>query len=124
VAKRKGKSVSFDAMIKFFLQYHGIATKKDIDRVMDRLDRLERTIRQAGLSEKSAGGPSRRIRTRVSKSAADTVLGVVQSSRRALGFADIREKTGFDDKKLRNIIFRLNKFGKIRRVSRGMYMAV
>ena len=39
------------------------------------------------------------------------------------GFSDIQAKTGFGDKKIRNIIFRLNKIGKIKRKSRGIYIA-
>jgi predicted transcriptional regulator of viral defense system len=41
-----------------------------------------------------------------------------------IGIAEVREQTGYDDKKLRNIIFRLNKMEKIQRVSRGSYKAV
>jgi DNA-binding transcriptional regulator PaaX len=40
-----------------------------------------------------------------------------------LGFAEIQAKTGFDEKKIRNIIFRLNKTGKIKRKTRGIYVA-
>ena len=36
---------------------------------------------------------------------------------------DLKKKTGFDDKKLRNIVFRLHKLGKIKRVGRGKYTA-
>ena len=39
-------------------------------------------------------------------------------------FATIQAKTDFDEKKIRNIIFRLNKIGKIKRKSRGIYIAV
>ena len=39
--KRRTKSVSFDAMVKFFMHNYGIPTKKDIDKLLKRLDRLE-----------------------------------------------------------------------------------
>jgi len=41
MAKKKGKSVSFDAMVKFFLQYYNIPTRNDIIKLMDKIDRLE-----------------------------------------------------------------------------------
>ena len=41
----KKKSVSFDAMVKFFMQHYNIPTKKDVDRIMDRLDRLEGLVK-------------------------------------------------------------------------------
>jgi hypothetical protein len=39
-----------------------------------------------------------------------------------VGFADIKSRTGYEEKKLRNIIFRLNKIGKIKRKERGVYV--
>ena len=50
------------------------------------------------------------------------VLGVVKASKKGVCFNDIQAKTGFNDKKLRNIIFRLNKLEKITRKSRGVYI--
>ncbi len=34
MARKKGKSISFDAMVKFFMQYYNIPTRKDIDKLM------------------------------------------------------------------------------------------
>ena len=52
----------------------------------------------------------------------DTVFNTIKSFRQGAGFSDIQTKTGFDEKKLRNIIFRLNKLNKIKRKSRGIYI--
>jgi DNA-binding transcriptional regulator PaaX len=51
------------------------------------------------------------------------VYETIKRSSKGLGFADIQAKTGFGEKKIRNIIFRLNKIGKIKRKSRGIYVA-
>jgi DNA-binding transcriptional regulator PaaX len=51
------------------------------------------------------------------------VLDTIKNSKEGIGFAQIQAKTGFDEKKIRNIIFRLNKKGKIKRKSRGIYIA-
>jgi len=40
MTRKKGKPVSFDAMVKFFMQSYNIPTKKDMNKLMDRLDRL------------------------------------------------------------------------------------
>jgi len=45
----------------------------------------------------------------------------MQSFRKGADLADIQAKTGFGEKKLRNIIFRLHKQGRIQRLSRGIY---
>ena len=120
--KRKGKAVSFDAMVKFFMQNYNIPTKKDVDRLMAKLDRLENLIKTAVPSGRyPLKVPVGTRRTAVT--AVDRVFDVIQRSRTGLGFADIQTKTGFGEKKIRNIIFRLNKTGKIKRKSRGIYVA-
>ncbi len=121
MARKKGKPVSFDAMVKFFLQYYNIPTKKDVDRMMEHMNRLEQMI-------KSLTGPAYFRTVSATKgrkstvTASDTVLDVIKKFNQGVGIAQIQAKTGFDDKKLRNIIYRLNKAGKIRRKSRGVYM--
>lgn len=125
MAKRKGKSVSFDAMVKFFMQSYNIPTRKDVEKLMMRLDRLETLIKTRN-SVGARGRFSRRIAAgggRGGKTASDTVLDIVKRSRNGVGFADIQGKTGYDEKKLRNIIFRLNKLERIKRKSRGLYVA-
>ena len=121
--KRKGKSISFDAMVKFFMQNYNIPTKKDVDKLMAKLDRLENLIKVAmaggGYPVKGQVGPSKTAVTAV-----DMVFDAIKRSRRGVGFSDIQAKTGFGDKKIRNIIFRLNKIGKIKRKRRGIYVAV
>ena len=44
MAMKKRKQVSFDAMVKFFMQYYNIPTKKDIEKLMNKMDRLEKLI--------------------------------------------------------------------------------
>ena len=56
-------------------------------------------------------------------SATEMVLQAVSKAPKGMAFSAIREKTGLAEKKLRNVVFRLTKLGKIRRVSRGVYSA-
>ena len=120
MAKRKGKSVSFDAMVKFFMQNYNIPTKNDLNRVMARLDRLEDLIVKAMVED---SGKGRKIpRSRSGATASDKVLDVVRQFEQGACFADIRLRTGFEEKKLRNTIFRLTKTGKIERKGRGVYI--
>jgi DNA-binding transcriptional regulator PaaX len=66
---------------------------------------------------------SRIGRYKTAMTAIDIVLDTVKRSRQGIDFAAIQAKTGFDEKKIRNIIFRLNKTGKIKRKSRGIYIS-
>ena len=119
--KRKGKTPSFDWMVKFFMRQYNIPTKKDVDRLMAKLDGLENLIKQSALSPDNAD--IRIGRRKTALTAIDVVLDAIKRSKQGIGFAAIQAKTGFDEKKIRNIIFRLNKIGKIKRKSRGIYIA-
>ena len=126
--RRKTKSVSFDAMVKFFMHNYKIPTTKDVDRLMTRLDQIERLIKSSGMAKsgRRAGVSSsrdRRARSRSGSTAVEQVLTVIRGMKQGAGLPEIKAKTGFDDKKVRNIIFRLNKNGSIERVSRGIYIA-
>jgi transcriptional regulator NrdR family protein len=46
----------------------------------------------------------------------------VRRRRLCLGCSKLKDRTGFDDKKTRNIIYRLRKQGKIKRKRRGVYI--
>ena len=88
---------------------------------MARLDSLEALVKQSAL-----GTNNTRIhysRRKTALTAVDIVLDTIKHSKQGLGFSEIQAKTGFDEKKIRNIIFRLNKIGKIKRKRRGVYIA-
>ncbi len=123
--RRKGKPVSFDAMVKFFMQQYGIPTKKDLDRLVERMDNLEKTIREA-LSYGRSARSQKTLRKgdKADMTASDLVLAVISGAEAPVGIPDIKEKTGFGDKKIRNIIFRLHKTGAIVRKNRGRYQSV
>lgn len=127
MTRRKGKPVSFDAMVKFFMQQYGILTRKDLEKLMERMDRLEKLINNAvspGRYARNVGvGPGRGRSGGGETSASDIVLDIIARSGEPVGVPEIREKTGFGDKKLRNIIFRLYKNGDIVRKQRGRYVA-
>ncbi len=119
--RRKGKPISFDAMVKFFMQNYNIPTKKDVDQLMVRMDRLENLIKS---SMGSSNVKTQIVRRKTSLTAVDIVLDTIKRSNQGIDFSQIQVKTGYDEKKIRNIIFRLNKTGKIKRKSRGIYVAV
>jgi hypothetical protein len=118
--RKKGKAISFDAMVKFFMQNYNIPTKKDVDLLLARMDRLENLIKSTISSNPPKSFSTRRKNT---LTAVDVVLDTIKRSNQGVNFAQIQAKTGFEEKKIRNIIFRLNKTGKIKRKSRGVYIA-
>jgi hypothetical protein len=122
MAKKKGKSVSFDAMVKFFMHTYNIPTKQDIDRLNQRLDRIERLIVNATPIKNRRSNHAKGAAQTPALTASDHVLEIVKRYKGGVGFGEIQLQTGYGAKKLRNIIFRLNKTGKIKRKSRGIYI--
>lgn len=53
--------------------------------------------------------------------ATEKVWALINRSRKGIGMAALKEKTGFGDVKIRNIVFRLKKQGKIKSVRPGTY---
>ena len=123
MTKRK-RSPSFDAMVKFFQQHYNFATKQDINRLIDKMDNLEKSIKEALLSPQKAraAGAAKKKAAAAKQSASDTVLDVIIDAKNGINFSQIKTKTGFNDKKLRNIIYRLGKLGKIKNKKRGIYI--
>ncbi len=119
MANQKRVAQSFDSMIKYFLKQYNFATRQDIDRLAQKLDSLEKKIS----ATKHNGNTNEANKNNTKNgSASDMVIDAISGIGTGANFADIQEKTQFDDKKLRNIIYRLNKQGKIRRKKRGVYI--
>ena len=47
--RHKGKRVSFDTMVKFFMQSYNIPTQKDVDKLMNKLDHITVLLLDYGL---------------------------------------------------------------------------
>jgi hypothetical protein len=132
MAKRSGKSVSCDAMIKFFMIRFEIPTRQDIQRIVSRIDQLEKTLKKIAVCGKTkrsgnskAGGGYTRTTTGsgLTSNASEVILNAVKASVQGLDYAGISEITHFEEKKIRNILHRLHKTGKIQRKRRGLYVA-
>ena len=56
--------------------------------------------------------------------AADTVFRVIKRSRKGVDTATLMEKTGFNQKKIANLVYKLKKQGMIKSVRKGVYVKV
>ena len=111
---------NWEGFIKMLLHRLDIPSKEDIAQLHTRLDKLEQLIYQ----KQPLGKKSEQQKPAKKKSASAIVLEVIANHPDGTNFKTIKAATGFDDKKLRNIIFRLDKIEKIERVSRGMYKTI
>ena len=71
---------------------------------------------------KKAPAKKSQVRKKRSKlTATDQVLRIIMKRKRGIDTPTLMHKTGFDEKKVRNIVFKAFKEGKIKRVGRGLY---
>ncbi len=111
---------NWESFIKMVLSKLDIPTKEDIGFLHARLDKLEQLLYQKQPAvKKGRKEPGARR-----KSASSTVLDIIANHPEGTNFKTIKAATGFNDKKLRNIIFRLYKIKRIKRVKRGTYKKV
>jgi len=81
-------------------------------------DRLEKAKSDAVKSKAVKKAPAKRSVA----TAADTVLGVIKRSKKGVDTATLMQKTGYDKKKVYNIVFKLRKQGKIKSEGKGLYL--
>jgi predicted Rossmann fold nucleotide-binding protein DprA/Smf involved in DNA uptake len=56
------------------------------------------------------------------RTAAETVSNLISGSEQGIDVATIMDKTGYDRKKIGNIIYKLAKRGKIKSIQKGVYV--
>lgn len=54
--------------------------------------------------------------------ATDQVVKIIKRSKKGVDASTLIKKTGYGDKKVRNILFRASKLGKIKKADRGIYV--
>ncbi|MBC2711216.1 MAG: SWIM zinc finger family protein [Desulfosarcina sp.] len=87
---------------------------------------ITRLLKTGGIRRISHGlyGPPGQTRKKKTASAANVILSMIQSHPDGVGFAALKAQSGYEEKQLRNIVFRLFKSRKVRGAGRGIYIAV
>ncbi len=90
------------------------------DQMIKQLEKLEKAQAAKKPKAKAAKKAIAKKPTRVS--ASETVLAIIKRSRKGVDTATLEKKTGFEGRKIRDIIFRLRKQGKIKSERKGIYV--
>ena len=107
-----------------------------ISSLADKLDTISKAPtpeKEKGRAKAEAAAPAKKIVTPKKEkapqkgkpvTAADTVFSIISKSKKGADTATIIEKTGYDRKKVHNIIFKLKKQGKIKSEQKGVYSKI
>lgn len=109
-----------------------IALKKEIKAMDKKLEKLLKAVEKERTKAPRASkakavktaakkAPAKQKATKVT--ATDQVLNIIKRSKKGVDTATLMKKTGFDQKKVRNILQRTFKQGKIQRAEKGVYVS-
>jgi len=112
------------------------AVRKDFKALERKMEKLLKAVEKSAKIHKTAKPKAAKVKvvknattknTVTAKkssqvTATDQILSIVKRSRKGVDVPTLKSKTGFDDKKVRNIVFRASKEGKIRKSGRGIYV--
>jgi hypothetical protein len=89
------------------------------EKIAKKLDKL---AKPKPVKKSKAKAKPKVAKKRVKVSAAATVLAVIKRSRKGVDVATLRNKTGFESRKISNIVQRFKREGKIKSSGRGIYV--
>jgi len=113
---------------------------KDLKAITMQIKALEKTISKLTKTVEKSEKPTTRKKTKTKSvkaktikkapakkgaaklTATDQVLKIINRSKSGVDTATLMKKTGFNQKKVTNILQRTHKLGKIKRVGKGVYV--
>ena len=119
------------------------AVRRDFKALERKMEKLLKAAEKAGAAKRAT--KSKAVKTRAVKpkktrattakrvtkttrkrapqvTATDQILRIIKRSKKGVDVPTLKKKTGFDDKKVRNIVFRASKEGRIKKSGRGIYV--
>ena len=103
------------------------AVAKDLKRLTQKTDkmirRLEKLDKPQAVKKPKAKAVKKAVAKKVKKVAAgEAVLAIIKRSRKGVDKATLIKKTGFEGRKIGDVIYRLKKQRKIKSAGRGIYV--
>ena len=87
-----------------------------------RMDEKPKKKAKAKPSRKVPKKPKKAVPKKKPATAIETVLKIINKSKKGVDTATLMKKTGYNQKKLANLIYKLKKQGKIKSVDKGVYL--
>jgi len=103
------------------------AVEKDLKKLTQKTEKMIKHLEnfekvQAAKKPKAKAVKKAIVKKPTRLSATDTVLSIIKRSRKGIDTATLKKKTGFEGRKIKDIIYRLKKQGKIKRDRKGLYV--
>jgi hypothetical protein len=103
------------------IQKELVKIRKDLEKMSRRIQKLTSSIPKTKGRAQKTSIPKPVAPQKGKKSGTQTVLDMIKKSKTGIAAGTLIKKTGFEDKQIRNILFKAWKDGKLERVGRGVY---
>ena len=90
-------------------------SKKKSDKLPKKAARKKSRLKKKVSERKKVAGKI------IKTTATDTIFKIIHRFKRGVDIPKLKDRTGFDGSKIRNILYRLSNQGKIKKISRGVY---
>ncbi len=114
------------------------ALQKDITAIGKKLEKLLKAVEKSEKAKVTKASKPKAVNAKPAKkapkalvkkkavgvTATDQVLKIINRLKKGVDTATLMKKTGFDEKKVANILYRSFKAGKIKRADKGIYVGV
>jgi hypothetical protein len=114
------------------------ALQKDITAIGKKLEKLIKAVEKNEKAKVTKASKAKAVKAKSAKkapkvpakkkavkaTATDQVLKIINRLKKGVDTATLMKKTGFDEKKVANILYRSFKAGKIKRADKGIYVGV
>jgi len=98
------------------------ALTKKTERLTKAVDKLEKAQTSGKQKAKAKTTKKAPAKEHTARTANDQVVNIIRRSKKGADGPTLIKKTGFENKKIRNMVFRAAKQGKIKRAGRGIYL--
>jgi hypothetical protein len=108
----KSLNQKLDKLLKGFIKTEKTKAAKKPTRKTVKTKTVKRVSAKKAPAKKKTAKPT----------ATDQIMRIINRSKKGVDVPTLIKKTGFDDKKVRNILYRNYKLGRIKRVGKGIYL--
>jgi uncharacterized Zn finger protein len=125
-AGKKSRKVAKQSKAKTAKRKPAIKTpaKKKASQLSSKTSASKKRVKPAAINVRAKTPVKKSAAKRKTAELTDTarILDIIKRSKRGLNVATLRQKTGFDEKKIRNVIYKAFREGIIKRAGRGVYL--
>ena len=103
------------------------AVAEDLKRLTQKTEKMIKQLEKPDKAQAAKKPKAKAVEKEIAKkparvSASETVLAIIKKSRKGIDIAALNKKTGFEGRKIRDIIYKLKKQGKIKSDPKGIYL--